>query len=260
MDKLSYIADDMADEALREAADTFFGRRKNIDEELELFHSQVEAVKRRGQAVESCISCLNYLLLDNEHRLLFWEKAGLSNTVYPSIKGRWSRQESLPVSLTLKATYKKALTALYDELKEAVHEYLYGRYVDHPEVKGKKMITPSYNNLQDWAERLNEEIAQVNCDSNPDDVLAFSRRMDVEESSRRESMGSGLEYNYDKELCLKPVVFDSLGLVEYPELPGGKKIYNTIKEFSAIMCKDNKEQVREVMYKIKQGIQEEKNA
>ncbi len=247
MNKLNYLSDEMAEETLKEAADTFFGKRKKIDDELDLFFKQAEQLRLRDSSVKEKVSRLNYLLPDDDSVNLFWNKLGLGDSVYPSIKGQWKESATLPWALTLKGKYQKTVLSLYDDLISLVQDYLYGRYVDHPEIKGKKIITPNLSYLKTRAEDINSQINEINCSSKPDDVLAFTRRMDVNESSKRESVGSGLEYSFDQELCFEPVDFDSLGLTPYPELPAGKKDLNNIAQVSKSIFREKKDRVRTIL-------------
>ncbi len=250
MGKLDYLSEEMVEETLKEAADTFFSKRKKIDEELELLSEHAEQLRKKEDLIEQKTSRLNYLLMDDDSRNLFWNQLGLKDSIYPSIKPQWGENNTMPWALTIKGKYQKALLSVYDDLRSLVKDYLHGRYIDHPEIKGKKVITPNFLNLKKWADDINKEIENINRCNKPDDVMAFSRRMDVSESSKRESVGSGLEYDFDKELCLPPFDFSSLKLKEYPELPGGKKDYYRIAEVCMSIYKAKKEQVNSIIKSI----------
>ncbi|MFP4325926.1 MAG: hypothetical protein ACLFP9_07890 [Desulfonatronovibrio sp.] len=250
MSKIDYLSEDLVDETLREAADTFFGKRKKVDEDLELFYGQVQELQNQSDTIRKKTACLNYLLLDDPSGT-FWKKLDLGDSVYAFIKGKCEGKTELPWALSFKGVYRKAVLSMYDDLRLLVHDYLHGRYADHPEIKGKKIVTPNLSNLKAWAEDLNNEIEQINSCNRPDDVLAFARRVDVTESSKRESVGSGLEYAFNQELCFQPVDFDSLELENYPELPAEKKDYKTITRAAESIFRENKEQARQVLDKIK---------
>ncbi|WP_028575770.1 hypothetical protein [Desulfonatronovibrio hydrogenovorans] len=247
MDKFGYFSGELADETLKEAADTFFGRRKKIDQELELFSQQVEQVRKKAREVESRAACLNQALPGQDSRFDFWQALGLEKSLYAKALAECSEQVSRPVSLTLRGRYEKTLVQLYEELRLKVDDYLFGRYIDHPEIKGKKTLTPNLAALKKWSKDLNQEIEKVNCSNRPDDVLAFTRRMDIEESSKRESVGSGLEYRFNQELCFKPVDFDSLELKEYPELSRDKKIRKIIAEVAGRIFDHKKNEIKKIL-------------
>lgn len=250
MNKLNYLSEEMAEETLKEAADTFFGRRKRLDQELELIFQQAEQLRKKAGLAKEKASTLNYLFPDEDSRKLFWEKLDLGDSVYAGLKGRWTEKTQPPRALTMKGRYQKSVLTLYDDLRAMVRDYIHGRYIDHPEIKGKKVLTPSLANLKAWAEKINKEIEEVNCSSKPDDVLAFARRIDVNESSKRESFGSGLEYSFDQELCFSPLDFSSLNMEELPLLPGEKKDYNNITSVAAIVYREKKDQVRAILDEI----------
>lgn len=250
MSKLDYLSEEMAEETLREAADTFFGRRKRLDQELEMLHRQADQLREKsGLALEKARS-LNYLFPDEDSKKLFWDRLGLGDSVYSGLDRQWSEKNRPPGALTMKGRYRKCVLSLYDDLSSLVHDYVHGRYIDHPEIKGKKIATPSLSNLKAWAEKINKEIEEVNSCSKPDDVLAFARRMDISESAKRESVGSGLEYRFDDELCFSPLDFSSLGMDELPVLPGDKKDYKNIASVLELVYKEKKDQVRAVLDEI----------
>jgi hypothetical protein len=250
MSKLEYLSEEMAEETLKEAADTFFGRRKRLDQELELFYRQADQLREKsGLAMEKARN-LNYLFPDEDSTRLFWERMGLGDSVYKGLGRRWSEKIQPPGALTMKGRYRKCVLLLYDELRSMVDDYVHGRYIDHPEIKGKKVVTPSLSNLKAWAEKINKEIEDVNSCSKPDDVLAFARRMDTDESAKRESVGSGLEYRFDDELCFSPLDFGSLGMDELPVLPGDKKDYKNIASVLELVYREKKDQVRAILDEI----------
>lgn len=247
MSKVGFFTGDLVDETLKEAADTFFGKRKKIDEELNLFEVQVKKVQGIAEKIKVNLNRLNYLLIDAAGRELFWKELDLSESIYPTIKGKWQKNGELPSAFTLKGKYLKSVRFLYENLRQSVDDYLHGHYIEHPEVKGKKIMTPNLSNLKKWADEINELIDEVNCSNNPDDVLAFTRRMDVDQSSKRESVGSGLEYNYQDDLCFKPIEFSTLGLTEYPDLSGNKETYSRVKKASLLIFNDKKEIIKKAI-------------
>ncbi|MFN2342406.1 MAG: hypothetical protein ABR542_03525 [Desulfonatronovibrio sp.] len=250
MGKVDFFAADLVDETLKEAADTFFGKRKKIDEELNLFDLQVEKVQGIAGKIKFNLNRLNYMLIDDAGREFFWRELGLDETVYAAAKGQWQKNGSLPHAFTLRGKYLKSVRFLYESLRKSVEDYLHGHYIEHPEVKGKKVMTPNLSNLKNWADDINELIEEVNCSNNPDDVLAFTRRMDVDQSSKRESVGSGLEYNYENELCFKPLDFSTFDLTEYPDLSGDKETYSRIKKTSLLIFGEKKEIIKKVLSNI----------
>ncbi len=253
MDKLDYLSEEMVEETLKEAADTFFGQRKRIDQEMDLIARQADRLRQKAALVEKKAASLNYLLPDSESTGFFWEGLGLADSIYLSIKGRWEEAGPLPWALSKKSRYLKSISVQYDELRAAVNEYLFGRYVDHPEIKGKKVITVNLSNLKKWAEYINEQIRQVNSSSNPDDVMAFTRRMNINENSKRESIGQGLEYKYQQDLCMKPLEFDSLELLEYPEIPGDKKALAWVEKAALTIFSQKKTRVMDIMNEIQKS-------
>lgn len=253
MDRLGYFSDDLVDETLKEAADTFFGRRKALEQKLDLFEEWVQELKKKSGLVARTAAGINFFFQDEALRQSFWEEAGLKGSIYPDISPDKPEHLEPARGMTGKSRFQKTVFSLYERLQEQAHDYNFGRYLDHPEIKGKKVLTPNLHHLRKWADELNQEIDSINTSSRPSEVLGFARRMDVGESCKRESVGSGLEYNYDQELCYQHVDPHRQGLPEYPVPETDKQHKHRLMDFCAEVYKADKNRIKELLESLETG-------
>ncbi|MFW5730053.1 MAG: hypothetical protein ACOCV7_00250 [Desulfonatronovibrionaceae bacterium] len=247
MDRLGYFSNDLVDETLKEAADTFFGKRKALEQKLDLYDEWVQELKQKSALVAQTAAGLNFLFQDEEMRQGFWKEAGLKHSPYPDIAPDTPDNLEPVRAMTGKSRFQKTVFFLYERLHELAHDYNYGQYLDHPQVKGKKVLTPNLQHLRKWAAELNREIDAINTSSRPSEVLGFARRMDVGETCKRESVGSGLEYNYDQQLCYQHVDPDRPELPEYPVPETDKEHKHKLMDFCAQVYRTDKEKIHKLL-------------
>lgn len=230
MKKIDQFSDTLTEETLKEAADTFFGKRKEVEEDLELLHKQARELQRQAADIEGLLSGMNYILAKGRASKAFW--AGLGHDALSEYLPRWQNEVLLPRAWTRKGRFFSLMHKLYSQVSEKIEVYVHGRYIDDPEIKGRKKLTSNLTTLKNHANKLNETIQKVNACQSPDEVMAFARRLDVETSDKKQFTGSGLIYDYDRDLCLPPLEMDSLGVKEYPELPADKQAMNRLEQTS----------------------------
>ncbi len=230
MKKVDQFLDSLTDETLKEAAETFFGKRKELEDEKEFLRGQAEKLKLQAESIDVLLSRLNYVLARGKAAEKFWSELGHESLA--AISPEWKNDVVMPRAWTRKGRFLGLACKLYIQAAEKIKVYLRGRYVDDPEIKGKKRLTVNLFTLKDQISKLNESIQEVNVCNRPDDVLAFARRLEVEGNHKKKFTGSELVYDYDQDLCLKELDPAELGLNEYPELPMDKKSMHRVNQTS----------------------------
>ncbi|MFP4169316.1 MAG: hypothetical protein ACLFSY_10815 [Desulfonatronovibrionaceae bacterium] len=246
MAPIDRLAEDLTDEAMKEAADTFFGKRRKLEEEIELFKNKTEELKDKARDIKRLVSLINSLLLREHHSRMFWQIFGAEDL--SSVQEEPAPTEAditLPFALRPFSRYYRFLTVLYRATAEAVQVYNHGKYIQHPDVPGKKVVTISYSYLNRWLEQLNTRIDRLNYYHKSSDVLQFAKRMDVQQAVKERIAGADLTYSLDEDLKM-----DALDLADYdipifpdlPELSAGLK--KRIKKAAARVYSKNKNEVR----------------
>ncbi|WP_457572366.1 hypothetical protein [Desulfovulcanus sp.] len=248
MRKINKLADGLIEDTLKEAADTFFGRRRNIEHEVSLFEQKVNELRPLAQKIEQTVQSLNFLLLEGKEVENFWNYL---NIKFPlDTVSVWQLDITVPFGLTVRSRYAKLLLYVYKILSKLIEEYSHGKEVKDTEVKGRKLITVNYNFLQKWVSEINEKIDEVNYYHKPSDVLQFVKKMHVAEMEKEKIAGAPMRYSLDKELLMDKMIFSDYKLTEYPDLPRDNKTIKQIKQFASDLVKRNKQDIKTIIQKI----------
>ncbi len=250
------LADSLTTEILVEMAESFFGARKAIDEEKERFEAQASNVKAIGDATLGRIALLHGLLLDDTHVHDFYLTIGVTPDKYLRlVQDSPDRIKiSLPFALTREKRYAKLLTRAYGEAAGAVRGYLHGEYYNDPKISGRKRITPSYELLATWAEKINTSIKKVNEGHTPSSVLNFSKSLNgaqLRHESISEATIAGYSNSLDKSLAIPPLDFQAYGLKDFPELPALETVKGQLVNFARGLYKQHKERINALLEHLK---------
>ncbi|WP_291321157.1 hypothetical protein [Desulfonatronospira sp.] len=232
MKNIDKFADNLMDETLKEAADTFFGKRKELEDDMDFLQRQVQKLHNQARAIEDIAARINYLLAGGKGAWEFW--AGMEAKSLSDIAPEWEPDVALPRAWTRKGRFSSLVRNLYQQLADRIEVYTYGRYVEDQEVKGKKHLTSNLKSVSEFAESINAAIREINACSSPNDIMAFARSMDVEGARKKKFASSDLTYDYNQDLCFQELNLDELGLVKYPELSTGKEAMHNL----AVLSKD----------------------
>jgi hypothetical protein len=245
MKNINGLADELISDTLKEAADTFFGRRRNIEYELSLFEQKVNELRSVATKVEKTVKSFNFLLLQGREVENFWNYLKITFPLNPG--ANWLLDIPVPFGLTISFRYVKLLVNVYIMLSQLIEEYSYGKEVKSSGVKGQKMITVNYNFLQKWASEINKNIDDVNYYHKPSDVLQFAKKMQVAELEKANIAGAPMKYSIDKDMTMKRINFLDYKLIEYPDLSRDKETLNLVKQFARDLIKKNKQEVKFIL-------------
>lgn len=248
MNKMDKFAENLMDETLKEAADTFFGKRKELEDDLAFLHRQVEELRSQGKGIEALAARINHLLAGGGAAREFW--ASVDGSFFVDIQPIWEPDVALPRAWTRKGRFIKLIRNLYLQLANRIDVYLYGKYVEDPEVKGKKQLTTNLKSVTSFAESINTNIREINACNSPDDVMAFARSMDVEGSEKKKFAGSDLTYDFNQDLSYQEVNMDDLGLIKYPELSTGRQSMQKVDVLAKDIYSRYKKEINELLDEI----------
>ena len=248
MNKMDKFAENLMDETLKEAADNFFGKRKELENDLEFLHRQAEELRSQAKGIESLAARINHLLAGGRAAREFWDALGKS--FFADAQPVWEPDVALPRAWTNKGSFLGLVRKIYQQLAERIDVYTHGRYVEDKEVKGKKQLTTNLKSVTDFAESINAAIREINACNRPDDVMAFARSMDVEGGQKRKLAGSDLTYNFDQDLCFKELSIDDLGLANYPELSTDRQAMQKVDALAKDIYSRYKKEINDVLDEI----------
>ena len=249
MGLLDEWGDALVEEGLREAADTFFGARKALDDEIAYFEGQVAKLGARAGEILSWLGGLNCLLGSEEGSRLFFDALDVTLDD-PELYSRQacSLQFRRPRSFTRKGLFAKTVWEVYEPLSRLVEDYMHGSPYTDPMHPGRVMISVNFNQLRRHCDAINERIKSVNESNRPSESLAFAKKMD-QGLVQKESItgGGGQTWTLDRDMAFKPLDFEALGLPAFPDLPLDDKARDRVRESCNRIFEMRREHVDSVM-------------
>lgn len=249
------LANGLQDECLQEAADTLFGKRREMEHEISLFYDKVDELKHIFETCRGYQRDLQYLLLQNDPATVraFYTALDVDSNNMPNVTlaPDTGMGIKVPGGLTLKGRYFKAVSEAYTRLATAIEEFLYGRTYSDPKDPRVKRITVNRTQISEWCEQLNQKIDKMNQDYAPSQSLDFARRLNVGQSDKADKMACTLSHcNLDKDMAFPHVQWGCLDLPDYPELPSVDTVKKDIKAFCSDLVAANKDEIKAIIEKL----------
>ena len=242
MSRLDRYTESLVEEGLKDAAETFFGARKGLEDEIALFETRVASLQEVGDRVSRRCATMVGLLPDPKGCDLLWEVLGILGMDSQMVES-CCRSEPLPLGAALGVTraarYARTVFKAFTLWCAAVHEYREGVYHDDPDVPGKKVKAVHYTGLVTWGEELNQKIVRVNRYHSPSEAMQFAKKMDVAAQGMENVAGAPLQYSLDQEMAFKPVDVTAAGLINWPKLPLPSEVRKRVLCFAKEQYKRN---------------------
>lgn len=221
MSHISEMADELATEVLTEAAETFFGQRKELESELDLFQQRVKVLAETGQKVFLAQKIMHKILINEAAIQNFYQTMGLRIPERLEIAEvcEVASQMAKPFAWTLRGGFIKLLLMSYDRLYNLAQEYLHGGYRADPMNPRRKIAVFGYAQLQEWSQRINQKVIKMNTQQAPSEVLQFFKGLDVQGSAMEKSIGASCAVDRNDGLLFPLVDFQTFCLPVFPELP-----------------------------------------
>ena len=183
------VADSLAEETLKEAADSFFGQRRNIEEALQSYRAKVERLQDIQQEVALSLANLHYLLRQGKPETVrgFYTLIGVDPDKVPSALPNRSPELShlsVPWALRDKTRYSSLLKQAYAAVVDTASAYMHGRYYNDPENPRCKRVTVNYEQVKQMCAALTAQIEQANQYNSPSQILQFSKKLDTDQAER----------------------------------------------------------------------------
>jgi len=230
-------------EVLTEAAETFFGTRREVDAMIELLERHVEKLKARQKQVEARAALLNYVLLDGTAARGFYRGLAVTPGVLAAIApspAAWI--QPLPFALTAKGRFAKVVGEIYQELAQACQDYMHGS-----QTQGRKQETEIYHGLlAGMVALINAEIRRVNEAFSPCQSLRFAKQFSP---GHHEAEVPDCRYGdcLEQKLCFRPLNIAAFNLAVYPDLPPAEAVAGKITAFAKGLFRDHTRAARRVL-------------
>lgn len=233
MGLLDEWGDVLIEEGLREAADTFFGARKALEDDLAIFTQRVSLLATQTEKIENWRVGLRCFFGSTQITHDLFSALGVCVTgTCPLCASACHVCFNRPRSLTRKASFAKTIWAVYTHLAELIGTYMHGTYSPDPNTPGRMLLSVNLTQVQKMCQELNQRIAVLNKSNRPSESLGFARRLDQDRVMKERITGGGSEsWRLDADLSFAPLNCDDLGLPVYPDLPVDTKARTTLTRF-----------------------------
>lgn len=222
----------LVEEGLREAADTFFGTRKALDDEIDFFKARVAKLQVMAQEIRVWFAGLNCLLGSEANSRDLFESLGvrLPDPDLCAVRA-CSLQFRRPRGFTRKGLYARTVWEVYEPLARMVEAYMHGGAYQDPRQPGRVLVSLNHAQLVRHCADINERIRTINESNRPSESLGFARRLNQVERDRENIVGGGgPTWNLDQDMAFAPLDFDAFGLSVFPDLPVDDTARKTLQE------------------------------
>jgi hypothetical protein len=244
--------DFLAGEVLGEMAGNFFGRRKAVEDLIDMVFAMAETLREQASLVDGRAGFLAHLLLEPSAVTRFYATLEISSPQPLMVQGFDERAlpPDIPFSLFAAGRFLKVFKWAYAALEKDCDEYMHGPEKPAAPPEEGTGIQPSYNLLVKLAERANDEVDRINREVSPSAVLQSARKLGPIGAHRRrtEDISPGVECAaFDQKFAFSRIDFKSLSLKAYPELPAPGSVGRRIDNFCNRFYKAHRRPVREML-------------
>lgn len=233
MSDIKDFADQLQQEVVSDMAESYFGKRKNIDTMLIAFEEMVQELRKQEEKVLRAAAVLRHLLLDTAGVTQFCEALSLGTLCVPQSEFLpVPSYHSLPFAFTKAGRYRLCVVSAYEHLRKQNDLYLNGQH--YTDKQGRKRLTTHYLRIQDVCGQINAEIELVNNRMSPSGTLRYVKSMDPMRNEQSNIMGDvcmSEGCSIDSDLTFQPIEFDDYALRVVEELPSLDYVKSSIKSF-----------------------------
>lgn len=247
------LADQLMHETLSEAATTFFGARKHLDDQIEAYRNGAKDLEKIEAAVLRRTGALSHLLLDGRYLKDFFTAIGVhSPDIVDMTEPAERDMEGIAAGFTLtrKGRYVGLVQSAYELVQKEVDAYLHGRYYDDPSGSGRKLVTTNYVKLSEWCGSLNRQIEAVNANHSPSGTLCFVKGLNPS-LLNKERLAGGTFDNYcqeiDEELKYQPVECQTMNYIHPPDFPPLANVRKPLRKFVRSVYARHKDEVSAIL-------------
>jgi hypothetical protein len=246
------LSDSLNDEVMTDMAESFFGSRRAMEDDLELFQAMLRRLDERKVELQRVFAVLRRLLLDEGELEALLRRLGADPEQAPeAVEPLDPRPCGKPPSaLGFSRRYARVLQWAYACFRDALDVYRHGRWEDDPEQPGRKTLSVSREQVRDRCEELNERIRTMNTTCSPVCMLQYIKEMDPGRMERERITGAdfaGYACSLDDKLAFQPLDFDSLGFPAYCDVPEPKQARDALRDTAVRLARERGDEARQAL-------------
>jgi len=244
-------------------ASGFFGARKAIDDERELFERTECHIRLAEQRALNICAQLKVLLTSERdvEQLLRILGVPVDFLHRVELADPWL---SMPLSfaLTAERRYRRCVLDTYDRMRTAFEQFMHGATYKKDTIEKYGHITGYYRYME-WCDELNTRIKKVNRDHAPTQVLSVVREMDVDKVAKQRAVGtvnSEVGCVPGDDMCLMLLPKEEFEHMQLPELPAldvklhkGHTVASIIKTYASEVYHRDRKKVDAILEQLKKN-------
>ncbi len=250
------FADGLQQEVLIEAANNYFGRRRDVEDMQDLLREKAEQLRPRREEAVQRADLLYALLLDGEAAAPFFETVNACQLYLPMLVDpqRAGLRFAMPSGLTAKKRYIRLLRRVYERTREACDRYLYGDHIT--DAQGRKRMSVNYVDLMRLADLVNHNVGRVNKENSASCAIGFARSMDTERMEAEKVMGAPCgEWGcgLDNSMAMAFIDRRELGIVALPDLPPLEKVRKDVTAFGKELYARHTDRLEAIVARVREN-------
>ena len=225
----------LTEEVLSDVAQTFFGKRKKLDDMIDILERFIDALKQKAERVEQEAGLLHFLLVEDTLVEGFYSAIGVDEPgdLCKCRPPRPLPERSVPFAFTDRGRFVRLVSDQYRRLERSCSEYRCSS--ENPVAGAEKPVDTCVDVrlVKAVRELVNEKIREVNEQSSPSAVLQYAKGFDTGKEKKSKVTGAtGGEYaGLDRKYVYRPISKEQMGLKRFPDLPGTEQCRRRLERF-----------------------------
>ncbi|MFW5837224.1 MAG: hypothetical protein ACOCVM_04405 [Desulfovibrionaceae bacterium] len=252
MSQYEKLSESLSDEVMTDMAEGFFGARRALEDDLDLFHAMVGLLRERKEGVLARYALLRRLLLDEKEAAALFRELGVDPELLPASETLPGPRRCFkpPWGLGFARRYAKTLFLAYGCFQEELEAYRHGRWEEDPGQKGRKRRSVNLEQLREILQAINKRIETLNTSCSPVCMLQYIKEMDPAQLERERIAGAsfaGYACSLDEHLAFEPLRFEDLELLEFFDAPEPKEAGSAVKAAGRRLARERPEDARRAL-------------
>lgn len=252
------VSDVLAEELMTEMAGSFFGDRRRMEQRMAVLDDLAGQLKARAAQVDDQARLFHRVATTPEKGRELLNRLSVDTAAFPAEAGvpRGALPERTPAAFTPKGAYVKLMETAYHRLQTAAAGYM-GETAAETET-GDGEEGPTYRLIEAIVRLLNQEIAQLNQNRSPSQVLRAAKRFRTADPSLEAVTGGGGHFGdgfgLDQGMAFSLLRMENYGLRTFPPLPPLESNRPVVSRFAAEIYDRRREMALSALRTVRQAI------
>ena len=255
MSKKGDFGDILIEEVLAETANNFFGKRKIIENQIDVLQAYVKGLSEKGQEISHHLALFSYFLIEKQNVTAFFKQMGLMECdVLLKDKQPYFDLVALKSKYGLgsKKRFFNLIFFLYSEIQDRCESYnrgqIYKSDSGQSSVESKNDVNLEF--IKAMVGLINDNIKRVNVEKSPSTVLQFAKSLDsgaIQKEKITGAMSSDYNQHLNSKMRIDPIDLKKLEIDKYPMLPPPEAVKSKIRHYCREFYHHHKMAVQQIL-------------